>query len=152
MNVYKICVINKKLITKISKIFSKIIIPGSTCFLIGNIGIGKTFFVKGFLGFLIKYKNIVKSPTFSLTENYLIFDLFVYHSDIYRLIEKKKIIGMEILNYKKKNSILIIEWGNLAKEIIKSDIDINIYNYTNFLNRFFFIKLNFLNMILLFGK
>lgn len=136
---------NKKDIIKSGKFLSKILIPGFIFFLIGNIGIGKTFFIKCLIGFETKYKYIIKSPTFLLIEEYLIFDFLMYHLDLYNVYKKKIFFETEILNCYKKNSILLIEWGNIIKNIIKSNVNIYFSNFSNFSNRIILIKIHLLS-------
>ena len=94
--------------------------------LVGDLGSGKTFFVKNFLSALgVKAK--VHSPTFVLMREYEIKKLQlaqnkyskVYHIDVYRLNNKK---DLEHLNFseilKEKNSIVFIEWADKIKKLL----------------------------------
>ena len=110
-----------------SKYISKIITAGDIFFLYGEIGVGKTTFVR----FLINYlesKNEIKnsdvlSPTFNIVYDYDIRNMKILHYDLYRLKNYKDIsqLGMfETLN----NSIKIVEWPELIKPKPKDRIDI----------------------------
>ena len=110
-----------------SKYISKIITAGDIIFLYGEIGVGKTTFVR----FLINYlesKNEIKnsdvlSPTFNIVYDYDIRNMKILHYDLYRLKNYKDIsqLGMfETLN----NSIKIVEWPELIKPKPKDRIDI----------------------------
>ena len=96
-----------------AKDLSKTIPYGSTIFMIGDLGSGKTTFTKGFaegLGF----SNEVQSPTYPILNEYSNSDNFIYHFDLYRLksvSEFLEIGGIEYLS--SKNGICIIEWPEL---------------------------------------
>ena len=96
-----------------AKDLSKTIPYGSTIFMIGDLGSGKTTFTKGFaagLGFI----NEVQSPTYPILNEYSHFDNFIYHFDLYRLksvSEFLEIGGIEYLS--NANGICIIEWPEL---------------------------------------
>ena len=113
----------KKFSEKISKIINK----GDIIFLYGEIGVGKTTFVRFFINSLEsenKIKNSeVLSPTFNIVYDYDIGKLKILHYDLYRLKNYKDIsqLGMfETAN----DSIKIVEWPELIDSKPKDRIDI----------------------------
>ena len=93
---------------------------GDIVLLEGDLGAGKTTLVKGILKEL-NYKYQVTSPTFTLINEYEA-DIKVIHIDCYREndIKRWKQIGLD--EYLFSNNIVVIEWGNLIKEILPDDI------------------------------
>ena len=93
---------------------------GDIVLLEGDLGSGKTTLVKGMLKEL-NYKYQVTSPTFTLINEYEA-DIKVIHIDCYREndIKRWKQIGLD--EYLFSNNIVVIEWGNLIKEILPDDI------------------------------
>jgi len=112
---------------KFSQYISKITNPGDIIFLYGEIGVGKTTFVRFFINNL-ESKNGVKnsevlSPTFNIVYDYDINKIKILHYDLYRLKNYKDIsqLGMfEISN----ESIKIVEWPELIKSKPKDRIEI----------------------------
>lgn len=104
-----------KIAGKISKNFSKkpIVIA-----LEGELGAGKTTFVRAFAKALGVKKNIT-SPTFVLIKPYKTADKVIYHIDAYRLKDYK---DLEKLGAKgmmtEPGSITLIEWSDRVKKII----------------------------------
>ncbi len=111
----------------LSKKFTKIIKPGDIIFLHGEIGTGKTTFVRFFINYL-ENKNKIKnsdvlSPTFNIVYDYNIKNIKIQHYDLYRLKNYKDIseLGMfENLN----NYIKIIEWPELIEPKPENRIEI----------------------------
>ena len=91
----------------------------------GELGSGKTVIARS----IIQAQNnreIVKSPTFSLVEEYIYPGIKIYHIDLYRLTYAE-IVDLTIQDYISDNSVLIIEWAEKYEEIINnSDIIIDI--------------------------
>ena len=81
----------------------------------GELGSGKTVFVKGFAKALGIDDNIT-SPTFNIIKEYQSGELPLYHMDVYRLDETEEDIGIK--DYYNKGGITLIEWS----ELIKSDL------------------------------
>ncbi|MCQ9204788.1 MAG: tRNA (adenosine(37)-N6)-threonylcarbamoyltransferase complex ATPase subunit type 1 TsaE [Omnitrophica bacterium] len=81
----------------------------------GDLGGGKTTFVKGILkGF--NFKRRVLSPSFTLIRQYSLKNLLIYHFDLYRIDAADLFdLGAEDLFYSQK-SISLIEWGNKIKK------------------------------------
>ena len=110
---------------------------GEIIFLYGEMGVGKTTFVKYFINeFQIK-KNLqtseVTSPTFNLLNEYEVDDLRIKHFDLFRLKDKAELKNLDLFE-NNKSTITLIEWPQLInKENFKKTIDL-IFNYENELN------------------
>ena len=85
-------------------------------FLYGEIGVGKTTFVRYLINKLQKDKNIniteVTSPTFNILNEYQIGDLTIKHYDLFRIKLKEEIINLNIFE-DNLNSISLIEWPQI---------------------------------------
>ena len=92
---------------------------GEIIFLYGEMGIGKTTFVKYFINKFQKNKNLelseVTSPTFNLLNEYQINDLVIKHYDLFRLKDKSEINNLDLFE-KNINNITFIEWPQLVKK------------------------------------
>ncbi len=86
--------------------------PNMVICLDGELGCGKTIFVKGFAKALGIDENIT-SPTFNIIKEYKNGELPLYHMDVYRIDEAPDDIG--IRDYYKKGGVTIIEWSELIK-------------------------------------
>ena len=122
---------------ELAKDFSDYLKGGEIIFLYGEMGVGKTTFVKYLINqFQIK-KNLqtteVTSPTFNLLNEYEIDDLIIKHYDLYRLKDKYEIKNLDLFD-KNQNTITLIEWPELInKDNLNKTIDL-IFNYENELN------------------
>ena len=109
--------ISSELITaEIAKEFSNIFENGDLVFLIGDMGVGKTTFVRYLINEFQKKKNFelteVTSPTFNILNEYQVGDLNIKHYDLYRVKEFNEINNLGILD-DAKNSLILIEWPTL---------------------------------------
>ena len=96
--------------------------PNMVICLNGELGSGKTVFVKGFAKALGIEDNIT-SPTFNIIKEYLNGEMPLYHMDVYRLDEREDDIGIK--DYFNKGGVTIIEWSDLIKdELPEERIDI----------------------------
>ena len=114
-------------IKKLSKKISKIIKAGDVIFLYGEIGVGKTSFVRFFINHLENKNKInssdVLSPTFNIVYDYDIGKVKILHYDLYRLKNYKDISELGMFETS-KNHIKIVEWPDLIKIKPKDRIDI----------------------------
>jgi len=110
-----------------SKNFSKIISVGDIIFLYGEIGVGKTTFVRFFVNHLESKNGIqnseVLSPTFNIVYDYDIRKTKIQHYDLYRLKSYKDISQLGMFETSNK-SIKIVEWPELIEPKPKDRIDI----------------------------
>ena len=115
---------------------SKIIKTDDTIFLYGEIGVGKTTFVR----FLINYletknklkKSDILSPTFNIVYDYSIKKKIILHYDLYRLKNYNDILELGIFE-NDSNHIKIIEWPELIKKKPKHRIEM-FFQYTKLVN------------------
>ena len=104
---------------KLGESFSETIDQGNIILLYGDLGSGKTTFIKGILkGF--NFSGEVTSPTFSLINEYEA-DKKVIHIDCYRETEIKRWINIGIEDYFNSSDIVIIEWPEILEPIIPSN-------------------------------
>ena len=98
---------------------------GSTICFDGDLGAGKTTFVRG-LAKGLNISDAVQSPTFNIMKVYFKGDRPLIHIDAYRLADINPDIGLdEYIGY--ENGITVIEWPQFIKELIPSNaIEINI--------------------------
>ena len=98
---------------------------GCTICFDGDLGAGKTTFVRG-LAKGLNITDVVKSPTFNIMKVYFKGDRPLIHIDAYRLADINPDIGLdEYIGY--ENGITVIEWPQFIKELIPSNaIEINI--------------------------
>ena len=105
-------------------------------FLIGEIGVGKTTFVRYFINNLEKKdklkKSQVLSPTFNIVYDYNVGSYKIMHYDLYRLRSKTEVKQLGIFEEHEK-SVKIIEWPQLIKNTIKNKLEIH-FSYSDKLN------------------
>ncbi len=101
--------------------------PGDIIFLYGEIGVGKTTFVRYLVNKFQKENKLeiteVTSPTFNLLSEYQINQIKINHYDLFRLKSSEEIINLDLFgDY--KNSITLIEWPQMIKEKPKNLIEL----------------------------
>ena len=112
---------------KISNKIKKKLAPGDVIFLHGEIGVGKTTFVRLLINNYEKEKNLkiseVLSPTFNIVFEYDIKELTIKHYDLYRLKNDSDIKNIGLFEDLER-TITLIEWPELIKEKPSNRIDL----------------------------
>ena len=129
----KIDISSEKKTEEIAKKINSEIKPGNILLLYGEMGVGKTTFVRYLINdFQFKFNEKlteVTSPTFNIMNEYEVSDFTIKHYDLYRM---KSATELNDLNLFEKNdkSILLIEWPEIIK--IKPDSSIKLsFEYEN---------------------
>lgn len=78
--------------------------------LYGDLGVGKTAFVRGFTSVFAKNAR-VKSPTFALVNEYKGDTLSVFHFDMYRICDEDELYSIGFYDYQDRNGICLVEWS-----------------------------------------
>ena len=90
---------------------------GSVYTLIGDLGVGKTVFTKGF-GEGLDIKEPINSPTFTIIQVYDEGRLPLYHFDVYRIGDPEEMDEIGFEEYVYGDGVSLIEWANLIEDII----------------------------------
>ena len=128
---------SEKLTKELAKDFTKYLQGGEFVFLYGEMGVGKTTFIKYFINEYQKINNLtqteITSPTFSLLNEYQVKDIRIKHYDLFRINRKEDVNNLDI--FEKDNKLItLIEWPQLIAD--KQDIKFITltFNYLNQLN------------------
>ncbi|MCR5161900.1 MAG: tRNA (adenosine(37)-N6)-threonylcarbamoyltransferase complex ATPase subunit type 1 TsaE [Lachnospiraceae bacterium] len=91
--------------------------PGQVITLIGDLGVGKTVFTKGFAAGL-GIKESVNSPTFTILQIYEEGRLALYHFDVYRIGDSEEMLEVGWDDYVYSDGVCLIEWADLIEDLI----------------------------------
>lgn len=117
--------------------FAKMLNKGDVVAFYGNLGVGKTEFIRGICN-LFNINDYVSSPTYTIINEYIgrigKEEQLIYHLDLYRIKDKEELINIGYYDYVFQDSaITLIEWAEnsydeLPKNHIKVKIDISNIN------------------------
>ena len=93
---------------------------GQVYALIGDLGVGKTVFTKGFAEGL-GIEEPVSSPTFTILQIYEEGRLPLYHFDVYRIEEPEEMEEVGFDDYIYGDGVCLIEWANRIEEILPEE-------------------------------
>ena len=123
--------------------FLKKIKPQDVVFLYGEMGVGKTTFVKYLINGFQKENNQitteVTSPTFNILNEYQIKKIKINHYDLYRLNSANELKDLDLFD-NKLNSITLIEWPQIIIEKPKQLIELNFEYAKDYQKRFVQVK------------
>ena len=123
----KIDLSSEKDTEELASTFLKKIKPGCFIFLYGEIGVGKTTFIRYLINQFQKLNKLeiteVTSPTFNLLNEYQINDFKINHYDLFRLKSTEEIKNLDLFE-DNKNTITLVEWPQIIKEKPKNLIEL----------------------------
>ena len=136
----KINISEEKDTKSLAERFSKLIKQGDFILLSGNLGVGKTTFIKYVINSLQKINkqkiSEVTSPTFTFINEYQIKKILIKHYDLYRIKNKKELNNLGIQE-NLKDQITFVEWPEIIKKIkIKNSINLIFEYKKNYTERY----------------
>ncbi len=140
INSSKIDITSLESTKKLAEEFLKYLNKGTIACFYGDVGVGKTTFIKYLINAYQKKNDLqiteVTSPTFNLLNEYEVGDTIIKHYDFYRLKKESEINKIDLFE-KDSNDISLIEWPELLNKN-RSIKSINlIFTYENdFNNRY----------------
>ena len=139
----KIDISSEEKVCQLGQKFSKILNKNDFIFLYGEIGSGKTTFVRYLINSFQKNENLkiteIPSPTFNLVYEYKTNKILKKHYDLYRLKEKREIQNIGL--FEDNSEILtIVEWPEKIERKPKERIDLYFEYKDDFKKRSLFLK------------
>ena len=95
--------------------------PGQVYALVGDLGVGKTVFTKGFAEGL-GIEEPVNSPTFTILQIYEEGRLPLYHFDVYRIEDPEEMEEIGLDEYIDGDGVCLIEWAGRIEELLPEDV------------------------------
>ena len=122
---------------ELAKKFSHILKKGDVVFLHGEIGVGKTTFIRHLINSFQKNNQLdlteVTSPTFNLVNEYDVGNFIIQHYDLYRIMNSEEIKNIGLLeDY--EELVTFIEWPEKIKFKPKNRIELK-FNYSKNFSR-----------------
>jgi len=114
---------NEQETIELGKKFAKKLNLGNIVYLYGDLGSGKTEFIKGICEYF-KVEDLVTSPTFTIMNKYIgevkNHEIPIFHIDLYRIEKNHELneIGFDECLFE-ENSIKLIEWAEKAETKLK---------------------------------
>jgi tRNA threonylcarbamoyladenosine biosynthesis protein TsaE len=112
---------------KIGSIIGSNLQNGDVILLTGELGAGKTVFVKGIVrSFMNNREDPVISPTFTLIQEYNT-SIKVFHIDLYRIVTLEELEELGIYEFLGKKGITIIEWADKFSDYFLDTSSLNVH-------------------------
>ena len=124
----KIDLSSEKKTKELADKFSKKLKPGNVVFLYGEMGVGKTTFIRYLINQLQKDNKLeiteVTSPTFALLNEYKINQIKINHYDLFRLKSLEEVKNLDLFE-ENINTVTLVEWPQIIEKKPKNLIELN---------------------------
>lgn len=108
---------------RLGTVLARALGDGDVVALRGDLGAGKTTLAAAVIG-ARGYRGLVKSPTYTLIEEYDIDGTRIIHADLYRLAHARDLEAIGWWDYFNGRTIALIEWPERAENFVVSDVDV----------------------------
>jgi len=136
-NSEKIDISSEDKTSELAKKFSRTLYKGDVAYFHGEIGVGKTTFIRHLINNLQQLNKInlteVTSPTFNLVNEYDVGSFIIQHYDLYRLTDYSEIKNIGIFE-NREEIVTLVEWPEKIKKTIDNKIDL-FFEYSDDLNK-----------------
>ena len=123
--------------SELAKKFSRTLNKGDVAYFHGEIGVGKTTFIRHLINNLQQLNKInlteVTSPTFNLVNEYDVGNFIIQHYDLYRLTDYSEIKNIGLFE-NREEIVTLVEWPEKIKKSIDKKIDL-FFQYNNDLTK-----------------
>ena len=123
--------------SELAKKFSRTLYKGDVAYFHGEIGVGKTTFIRHLINNLQQLNKInlteVTSPTFNLVNEYDVGNFIIQHYDLYRLTDYSEIENIGLFE-NREEIVTLVEWPEKIKKTIDNKIDL-FFEYNDDLNK-----------------
>ena len=123
--------------SELAKKFSRTLNKGDVAYFHGEIGVGKTTFIRHLINNLQQLNKInlteVTSPTFNLVNEYDVGNFIIQHYDLYRLTDYSEIENIGLFE-NREEIVTLVEWPEKITKIVDNKIDL-FFEYNDDLNK-----------------
>jgi len=123
--------------SELAKNFSRTLNKGDVVYFHGEIGVGKTTFIRHIINNLQQLSKInlteVTSPTFNLVIEYDVGNFIIQHYDLYRLTDYSEVKNIGLFE-NREEFVTLVEWPEKIKKSIDKKIDL-FFEYNDDLNK-----------------
>ena len=123
--------------SELAKNFSTTLHKGDVAYFHGEIGVGKTTFIRHLINNLQQLNKInlteVTSPTFNLVNEYDVGNFIIQHYDLYRLTDYSEVKNIGLFE-NREEIVTLVEWPEKIKKTIYNKIDL-FFEYNDDLNQ-----------------
>lgn len=119
---------SRRATSHLAQAFARALRAGDVVVLEGELGAGKTFFVRACLRALgVPEKVAVTSPTFTLVQDFRLPSLQVLHADLYRLQSADELEELGIVPCATERPLVLVEWGERFKTELGADLVLTLH-------------------------